>query len=247
MKLSFRKLSYVKKRTVARFTGRMNVHYLHIRKTGGTAIKSALSTHIYTPNAVLHLHPHRIRLSDIPRGDKLFFAVRDPVSRYVSGFMSRLNQSRPATFVPWSEKETEAFETFSDPESLALALDPSHPLHQQARCAMVSISHLNSMQWDWLGGPEIFHARADQILWPAFQETLNDDFLILKELLQLPESVEMPKGQSAANRFGQPKPNLSPDAVNLVKDWYRADYELIEICESLRAENAPKRPSRGHL
>ena len=38
---------------------------------------------------VVHLHRHAVRLRDVPVGEKFFFFVRDPVSRFVSGFHSR--------------------------------------------------------------------------------------------------------------------------------------------------------------
>lgn len=98
MGLSFRKATYLKKCLLARLTGRTNLHFLHIRKTGGTALKNALRAHPVTENCVLHLHPHRIRLSDVPVGHRVMLATRDPVSRFVSGFGSRLRQGGTGEF-----------------------------------------------------------------------------------------------------------------------------------------------------
>ena len=69
------------------------VHFLHIGKTGGTAIKAALKA--YPPAVTLHVHPHRFALADVPRGERVFFFVRDPLSRFVSAFHSRKRRGLP--------------------------------------------------------------------------------------------------------------------------------------------------------
>ena len=84
------------------------VHFLHIGKTGGTAFKHAITTarrqnaRLGALTPALHLHPHTVHLRDIPKGDRFFFFLRDPISRFVSGFYSRKNQGHPRHFVPGS-------------------------------------------------------------------------------------------------------------------------------------------------
>lgn len=77
----------------------MTLHFVHVGKTGGTAIKQALLSHRLAyrhernahklpagPYGRIHLHKHRFRLGDVPPGDFVFFCVRDPIARFVSGF-----------------------------------------------------------------------------------------------------------------------------------------------------------------
>lgn len=238
MKFSLRTLSAYKKRLSTCFTGKMNVHYLHIRKTGGTALKHVLAGHLVTPSAVIHMHPHRVLLEDVPDGHKVFFAVRDPVDRFHSGFVSRFNKSRPATYVAWTEGEAAAFAEFQAPNDLAEALSKNHPSYQKACAAMKSISHLNCSQWDWIGDQSVFEKRKDDILWIATQETLTDDFEQLKILLDLPPSLQLPQRESAVNASINSSANklLSESAVGNVRDWYRADYKLIRTCDHWRSE-----------
>ena len=80
--------------------GKQGVHFLHIRKTGGTAVKHALKSHLRTRRYLIFLHKHNVKLKDVPVGDKVFFFLRDPVSRFVSGFYSKQRRGRPSLFLP---------------------------------------------------------------------------------------------------------------------------------------------------
>jgi len=60
------------------------LHFLHIGKTGGSAVKYAISQHSIDSRYEIHLHPHVVRLNDVPKGEKVFFLLRDPISRFIS-------------------------------------------------------------------------------------------------------------------------------------------------------------------
>lgn len=232
-KTSFRRLAACHRRWHAMLHGKQNVHFLHLRKTGGTAIKAALASHLVTPNAVIHLHPHRITLNSIPHGHRIVFVTRDPVRRFVSGFTSRLNQGAPAHHVPWTPAEAIAFTRFPDPNSLALALDPAHPMHPEALDAMSAISHIRCSYWDWFHDENTFQQRRDDILFIGRTERLDDDFGTLKALLELPNHLELPRDPAASNR-GTPQ-SLEPRAVELLRHWHAADYRFLECCETWRS------------
>jgi hypothetical protein len=103
--------------------GGPRAHMLHIGKTGGTAMKdvfASLPSGVGKYEIVVHRHSHR--LPQIPRGQKVFFVVRDPVEKFVSGFNSRLREGRPRYHTPWTEAERTAFEQFQTPDMLARAL-----------------------------------------------------------------------------------------------------------------------------
>lgn len=224
---------------LAACTGRTNVHFLHIRKTGGTALKSVLGSHQITPVAVLHMHPHRIGLAHVPRTHRIMFVTRDPVARFVSGFGSRLRQGAPAHNVPWSRDEQLAFSRFPDANSLALALDPGHEKHAEAMHAMKSITHLDCSYWDWFGDERTLMARRDSILFAGQIESFEADFEELKTALQLPSSVELPgdpKMANAASSQSRGAHLLEPCAVELLRSWYKRDYDFLEFCNQWRAE-----------
>lgn len=237
--MSFRTLESLRKRVLARLTGRQNVHFLHLRKTGGTTLKSVLGPHQVTPKSALHLHPHRFTLAHVPRGHRVMFVARDPVSRFVSGFGGRLRKGAPAHHVEWSPAEELAFSRFTDPNSLALALAPAHPSHAEAVHAMRNITHLQCSYWDWFIDEKLLASRQDDILFIGRIESFDDDFERLKQVLGLPADLSLPKDPKATNQgFSATKrPPLEPAAIALVKAWYRRDYEFLEFCDAWRARH----------
>lgn len=237
MAFSFRKATHFLRRIRAACTGRGNVHFLHIRKTGGTALKSALTPFPVTPRWVIYMHPHRVTLRDVPRGHCVMFVTRDPLARYVSGFGSRLRQGAPSHNVPWTDDERIAFGHFPTPESLALALDPQHPEHERALHAMRSISHLNCYYSDWFGSEQELEKRAGDVLFIGRTESLDADFAALRAALELPGGLALPGDARAANRTsGGSAPALSARASTLLKDWYAADYRFLDWCTHWRRE-----------
>jgi hypothetical protein len=239
MALSFRKLTYCRKVLQATLTGRRNVHFLHIRKTGGTALKTILGQHLITDRCVLHLHPHRVRLKHISNGHQVMFVTRDPVSRFVSGFGSRQREGAPAHHVPWSPEEARAFKIFSSANELALALHPEHPQHEDALSAMNQISHLQCSYWDWFGNETELMKRESSILFIGQIETFAADFEHLKSALGLPSQTRLPEDPVATNHSPRASTALAltEDAKSLVKMWYQKDYDFLEFCQRWREKN----------
>lgn len=236
MAFSCRKLIALKQRLLAATTGRENVHFLHLRKSGGTSIKNALDRHRTTPNSVLYLHPHRVKLEHVAKGHRIIFSTRDPVSRFVSGFGSRLRQGAPAHNVPWTEAEALAFSRFKDANSLALALDQSHPQHAEALHAMQNITHLQCSYWDWFGDEKQLAERDSSILAILRTESLEEDFEALRKRLGLSQGLVLPTDAKASNKStdAPKRAALEPRAVELVKEWYRRDYDFLEYCSEWR-------------
>jgi len=165
------------------------------------------------------------------------FVVRDPVKRFVSGFQSRLRMGAPANDIPWSPDEERAFSNFPNPESLALALAPEHPLHSQAVQAMRAIDHLSSSYADWLGSLELLRKREGDIVYIGHTETLDDEFEAFASFLGLPADASLPQEPKLAHRSGAPGRHAAPlraEAANLVRSWYASDCALLDFCEEWR-------------
>jgi hypothetical protein len=210
------------------------VHFLHIGKTGGTAIKHALAEAISPPGLKLILHGHDISLDEIDPAEPVIFSLREPISRFVSAFYSRMRCGRPRYFFPWSELEQKVFSVFPTPEALALALADTGAVHHTlAREALEGIRHFRRLN-RWLIGEDFLLSRRSQILFVAFQESLDRDFEILRRLLHLPSSVVLPTGELEAHRN---PPGLSrqiaPPGVEALRHWYAEDIRLIEVCRQL--------------
>ncbi len=213
----------------------MPIHFLHIRKTGGTAIAEALRPIAAEFNILLH--DHATRLSDIPRHDQVVFFVRHPIPRFASGFFSRLRCGLPRHHYPWNEIETRAFRLFRKPSDLAEALSsPDQQMADAARQAMRGISHLKNTYKDWFSGERELDDRADSILLIGLQEKLTSDFEYLRTFLKLPETVRLPQDEVLAHKTpSEFDRNLSPLAEHNLRHWYRDDIRFYEHCLRLRA------------
>lgn len=212
------------------------LHFLHIGKTGGTAIKHALQP--FAESANLRLRGHPTRLADIPPGEDVVFALRAPVARFVSAFHSRLRRGRPRYDIPWTPDEAAAFERFRTPNELACALSSgSAALRKRAERAMQVIPHVNSRYWDWLGGVEYLSARAADIRFIALQESLVGDFALLRAALGLPDDVLLPDDDVAAHRNPATLDrSLDGEALRNLALWYRDDTEALRACRRLACE-----------
>ena len=217
------------KSLTARLHGRKVVHFLHVGKTGGTALKYVLRNNRDTPTHLVMAHPHKVQLRDLPPWDDFFFFLRDPVDRYVSGFNSRLREGRPRYVRPWTSREKWAFERFQTAEELAVALGSDDPRRRaQAQRAMRSIRHVRSGFATWTGDPRLFRRRQKHLVLVGRLETIDADFERLKALLSLPADAALPQHDKHAHRDpGSAPRHLSPEARENVAAWYSEDYRFL--------------------
>ena len=206
------------------------VHFLHIRKTGGTALAEALRP--IAQRYQIILHDHQTKLNQVPADHKVFFFVRNPATRFVSGFYSRLRRGQPRHHYEWSDGEAKAFRTFQKANDLAEGLSSRDPRRRAAaEEAMLSIRHVNSTYRDWIDGVPELNTRLDSILLIGTQETITDDFKRLKILLALPDNISLPSDDVLSHRtpsgFDR---HLSTIAQGNLADWYHDDFVFYEYC-----------------
>lgn len=226
----------------------MALHFLHIGKTGGTAIKQTLKSAapVDTPYGPLKLHRHRYKLAQVPEDHYAFFVVRDPIARFVSGYHSRLNKGRPRYEFEWREEERIAFEAFPTAQQLAVALvSRDEEERKLAEWSMRHIQHLGFMQRK-LGTPKEIRPRLDRILYIGRQETLDRDWPRMKSELGLPQDLELPTDPTRAHRrqIGV-RDTLDDDAIAALRKWYARDYRLLTFFDEVRAERGWGTPPDG--
>jgi hypothetical protein len=214
------------------------VHFLHIAKTGGTAIKAALQPteflgHVGTPTHCLFLRDHRIFLADIPAGQKVIFGVRDPARRFVSGFYSRMRGGKKGRNTK-DMAERAVFDLYKTPRDLARDLSHEDPKRRAAaEHAVNTILHTRVHLSDWLGSPEQLARRAGDVLYVYRQETLETDFAELKQRLSLGD-VRLPADDVTAHKLhGGWDTSLDDLARENLRRWYDDDYRIIAKCEEL--------------
>lgn len=206
------------------------IHFLHIGKTGGTAIREALGG----LNTEYVFHPHSVRLIDIPVGEKVVFHLREPLSRFRSGFYSRLRKGQPRYFFDWSKSEELAFSQFASPEDLlAGAVDQDKRVRGAAEEALKSIQHVRDHYDFWLHSNDYIKSRSADILHVGFLELLQTGFEELKMKLRVSKHIELPSGEVSAHRNpAYPTRSLSAVEYQYFRNRYQADFEIYEYCST---------------
>lgn len=220
-------------RAAWRDRGKPTLHLLRPGKTGGTALGHVMRT---TPaaNYRFQLHMHQDTLADIPVGEQVCFAIREPASRFVSGFNSRLRQGGTVHHRPWDAAEAEAFGHFPSPEELALGLYADDPeVAARAARAMDAVSHLRRHQVRWVGDLATLNARAGDMFVIFRQWSLDEDFGRFVDLVGLPAGTSLPQGEIAHRTPGEMKKGLSEQAKQNVLRWYADDVEFLAELERL--------------
>jgi hypothetical protein len=211
------------------------IHVLHVGKTGGTALNHALVEHADVARYRPVFGGHKLTLAAVPRGERFMFLIRDPLTRFVSSFNSRLREGRPRYDYPWREEERAAFAVFKTPDQLATALsaaDVDERVHAEE--AMRGIGHVNTTYADWFGDESAFRERIPDLFFVGFQERLDEDFELLKERLELPPEAELPRGETVAHKTPAGfDTNLSEVARANLERWYEADVAFVQLCHEL--------------
>jgi Sulfotransferase family len=217
--------------------GKVLIHLLHIRKTGGTVLKHALDASARMDRCEILQHGHGTLLRHVPQGEQVIFFLRDPLTRFVSGFYCRQRQGLPRYNSPWKPDERAAFEQFSSPNELARTLCSSDRARRQlAWTAMGSIQHLCSTL-TWLEGEAYLRSRLPDLFYIGFQETLNRDFESLKHKLGLPEDLRLSDDEVAAHRApAHFSYHLDDVAKANLREWYDADQRMVDFCRTHAAQ-----------
>ena len=236
------------------------IHFLHIGKTGGSAIKEALKRgikeqDIYSKtkklkdNTILEikdlseqfdqiiLHGHGTTLKEIPETDWFFFCIRDPLSRFVSGFYSRQRQGKPRYNIPWNAKEERAFRHFETANDLAEALSSKSPsVRNRAEQAMQNIRHVKTSISRWIVDPIYFNERKKNLLCILEQKTLEEDFTKLLQNLRYKRELNLSTDTKITHQADASKSNitLSKLALQNLNNHYATDVKIYKFLTELK-------------
>lgn len=237
------------RRFLHKVSGKPCMHFLHLGKTGGSAVKYAVE-HCPNPHVryAVYLHPHETTLRNVPEGEKFFFFLRDPISRFISGFYSRQRQGRPRYFMRWTPAEKLAFERFGSPNELAGALSSDDRDEQAAaEAAMRSILHVKDSYWSWFESEEYFASRLPDLFFIGFQERLAEDFDTVRSRLGL-AATSLPEDEVHAHRNpADVDKRLDERATANLETWYAADFRFVNLCRDLAREYRELRTASGTL
>lgn len=204
------------------------IHYLHIGKSAGTRIMGVIDAlNAQAGRIVMLRRTHQTALRDLPRCARYFFSIRDPVSRFVSGFYSRLNENRPSLHSPWTFGEDLVFGYYDHAAQLADDLFEPGAVGRRAVEAMCSLGHAPA-QISWFNEAGCFLSHRPPI-WIIRQEHFDSD---LDEFLRRGGfDYAHPKGERSNAASGESRPALSEKGRSNLERWYAADLAFYSACE----------------
>lgn len=225
---------------ILKWKGKKIIHVFHIRKNAGSALNASfqsLSNGLFSNVVVLkrHVfitHNHNFTICDVKKDEGFFVVLRDPVSRFVSGFNSRLRKGQPKNYNEWSFQERQSFQEFTNPNELAEALTSSDiDKKRRAKQAMESINHVKTYQKDWVSDILEIKKYDKKMVFLLRQENLSYS---VKELLSTLD-IKFEMIDKADIKAHVAKEGVSPltqlAKTNIIK-WYSKDFELIENLEN---------------
>lgn len=222
---------------IGKISGKEIIHFIHVGKTAGSFINDAIGKDKLVGKKAIFLHPHNFNLKDIKEGEKFFFFLRDPLTRFISGFYSRKRKGMPKYNNPWTEKEKIAFEHFKTPNELAEALSSKNiEIKNIAIQSMNSIGHVNTNFYNWFYSKAYFDSRMKDVFFIGFQENFNEDVLDLFDLLKLDNINIAPVKKVHSNSLKIDK-KLTLLAEDNLKNWYKNDLEFYNYCKILKTNN----------
>lgn len=216
------------------------IAFLHIGKNAGTQIVH-LAQQLKAHGVQVHQLPHAKKLYEVPPALDYFFSIRDPITRFKSGFYSRKRKGQPRIYVEWTRPEALAFAKFQHANDLAEALFRPDAAGHDAAQAIQSIRHTAMQQIDWFERVGFLDLRPP--VWIIRQENFAADFGVFLERLGLPLGFGdlTPATDAAAahsNDYSQAPP-LSDLAKDNLRRWYARDLVFYDLCvEWMRRQDA---------
>ena len=214
------------------------IAFLHIGKNAGTQIMH-LAQQLRPHGVVVHQLPHSKKLFEGPPALNYFFSIRNPITRFKSGFYSRKRKGQPRIYVEWTPPEAMAFGRFAHANDLAEALFRRDDAGYDAVQAIQSIRHTAMQQVDWFERLAYLDLRPP--VWIIRQENFAEDFETFLARMGLPLKYrDLKPAQDAAsahsNDYSQ-VPELSELAKENLKRWYARDFVFYELCERWMAKH----------
>lgn len=177
-------------------------------------------------------------MCDIRPGEKAFFCVRDPITRFVSGFYHRKqkldrNVTERRVYNTWDKKEIQALERHSDINSLLSDLfSGDEGRRENALAHMSNIFHIGKFgsYWNWFVNADYLGERRDSIDIVLRQENFSED---MSELARRLGSGHVEMVRSRATDYGKSVPLEDRHRPRLAS-FLRREYEFIDALKDLK-------------
>jgi hypothetical protein len=222
-----------------KLSGYKVVHFIHIGKTAGSALKEGVRLKKFIwqnvtigGKYIFQMEKHPFTMKHLKEDEYVFFIVRDPIGRFISGFYSRLRKGQPRLYNPWSPEEEIAFGRFDTPNEIGEALSSAdEQLKLAAENALKGIGHVNTSFWDWFISEEYVKRRKKSLLFFLKQETLEDDLKRIGNSLGFsfpPLAKDEVSSHKNPEHFDK---KLSATAQENLREWFRKEYNFLSWIE----------------
>ena len=209
----------------------MKINYLHIGKTAGTSFRVSVQSNKKL-NEIIVYNSHKLRMPDVVKG-KVLFAVRDPLSRFVSAFYHRQKKLRrhreEGMDSTWYSNEIKSLDKYPDINMLLSDLfSENRKRNLSAKRAISNIMHLGiyGSYWYWFKSGKYLKSNIDRIYQVIRQENFNSDMILLAEKL---DAVPI---EIAQTRVGDKKINpVESTYFERLLSYLKKEYEFIEILQ----------------
>ena len=205
------------------------IHFLHIAKTAGSALRElAQQVNAAKGSTRFRVHGHQTTLADL-REHHYVLAIRNPVSRFRSAFVSRRRQGRPLYNAPWSKFEEIVFSTFKTPNDLAVSIFEKGKRGDLAYSALSHIPHFRNQKRYTDGVPNFLITRPPLAI--LRQEQLESDLHQVFSVLAEDQTVlhETLSRRIHENPYTD-EDDLSEEAITALERWYCQDIEYVTRC-----------------
>jgi hypothetical protein len=217
-----------------------DIAFLHIGKNAGTQIRLLSKQIEALSGKTIRRYGHSTKLLQIDASIPYFFSIRNPISRFKSGFYSRKRKGQPRIYKEWGEGEARAFADFEDANDLAESLFDDGLRGRKAFMAIESIAHNARHQVDNFVRNDYFLEMRPPI-WIIRQESFEQDFeqfLMKADVGVRFRDLVIAKDELSSHRNSYDKvPELSPKAKDNLMQWYKRDLEFYRVCEAWMNEN----------
>jgi len=207
--------------------------FMHIPKTGGTGVnafgKSLVERGHRFPCIFGHGWTVQEILENFPK-IQINFILRDPLSKMISGFNSRIRQGRPTYNSIWTPGEASAFTLFPSVRNFFDAILADDEFNKSAVAyTMRRVRHLHWNYGFYFKNLETIRANQSSFRLIGTMETLNEFVGGMTALVGAPESLAREfyeKQHESSTRAEQALEGYSPKEINRIRNFLRRDYRI---------------------